>query len=291
MISENYSEMYNRQFHLINKSPLFDIEASSACNEACFFCPRSVMRRRAKHMTEETMELLLDWLPSNATVMFSGLGESILNPFLPEFVEGLKERGIGSCLITNGVLLDTPRVEKLIDAGIQEIQVSLHSLDEDEYQNVTVRGGNLPQVIENLHKLTERYSGKIRLNIVNVGQDSRMLESLSTFASEIGAEYFERQLHNRGGTIKTKHVSLQDKRLCGIHAAVTLITSDGDILSCVNDASGDSTPGNIRDMSWTDTMAWKIRNLESGLTNFDQCSGCNDEYRWTILEQGSVDHR
>ena len=291
MMTTIFSENYLRQFELIDNSPLFDIEASSACNEACFFCPRSEMRRTTNHMTRETMELLIGWLPDDATVMFSGLGESILNPLLPEFINRLKERGIGSCLITNGVLLDTQRVSSLVDAGIQEIQVSLHSLDEEEYQNITVRGGNLPQVTQNLHQLAGNYSGKIRLNVVNTGHDPKMLDELSSFASEIGAEYFERRLHNRGGTIETAHVSVQDKGLCGIHAAVTFITSDGDILSCVNDAGGHSTPGNIRDMSWEDAMLWKIHNLESGLSEFAACLECNDEYRWTILKQRSVDHR
>ena len=159
------------------------------------------------------MELLIDWLPDDATVMFSGLGESILNPILPEFIIRLKERGIGSCLITNGVLLDTQRASNLIDSGIEEIQVSLHSLAEEEYQEITVRGGDLPLVNQNLQSLAKNYSGKIRLNVVNTGQDPKMLEQLSSFASEIGAEYFERRLHNRGGTIETNHEPLQDMGL------------------------------------------------------------------------------
>jgi len=291
MMTTAYSEFYLRQFDLIADSSLFDIEASSACNESCFFCPRSEMRRTTKHMTRTTMELLIDWLPDDATVMFSGLGESIMNPLLPEFIIRLKDRGIGSCLITNGVLLDSQRVSNLVDAGIQEIQVSLHSLAEEEYQDITVRGGDLPQVTKNLHSLAENYSGKIRLNVVNTGQDPKMLEQLSSFASEIGAEYFERRLHNRGGTIETDREPLQDTGLCGIHAAVTFITSDGDILSCVNDAGGDSTPGNIRNMSWKDIMSWKIHNLESRLQSFDACLKCDDEYRWTILKQRGVEHR
>ena len=290
-MTTSYSDLYLRQFELISEAPLFDIEASSSCNEACYFCPRSEMRRTTKHMNRETMELLIDWLPDDATVMLSGLGESILNPILPEFIIRLKERGIGSCLITNGVLLDTQRVSNLIDSGIEEIQVSLHSLAEEEYQEITVHGGDLPRVNQNLQSLAKNYSGKIRLNVVNTGQDPKMLEQLSSFASEIGAEYFERRLHNRGGTIETNHEPLQDMGLCGIHSAVTFITSDGDILSCVNDAAGNSTPGNIRNMSWKETVSWKIENLESRLQSFEACLKCNDEYRWTILEQKGVDHR
>ncbi|MCS3923594.1 hypothetical protein [Methanosalsum natronophilum] len=71
------SQVLEAQISLMDGSPLFDIEASSICNLECNFCPRSKIIRKNNFLDPDLFKVLCNWLPENAVVMFSGLG----NPF------------------------------------------------------------------------------------------------------------------------------------------------------------------------------------------------------------------
>jgi wyosine [tRNA(Phe)-imidazoG37] synthetase (radical SAM superfamily) len=93
---------------LIN-NPLFDVEASSACNINCSFCPRTKLARKQTIMWPEIFAYVLKFLPQNAVVMFAGFGEPLLNKNLEIYIRQLKDRNISSCIITNGILLASER--------------------------------------------------------------------------------------------------------------------------------------------------------------------------------------
>lgn len=121
---------------VLEQRPLFDVEAASACNMECAFCPRDAMTRSEQIMSLETFERVRAFLPDGAVVMFSGLGDALLNPHLERFVAALRARSIGACVITNGLRLMPPRARSLIDAGLEEFQVSVHGLDGEALQRV-----------------------------------------------------------------------------------------------------------------------------------------------------------
>ena len=107
-----------------DRAPLFDIEASAACNLSCRFCPRGDLTRPQRIMTPDTFAAVERFLPPGAVVMFAGLGEPLANPHLPDFIARLRRRGASACIITNGLLLTAARAQQLLAAGIDQIQVS-----------------------------------------------------------------------------------------------------------------------------------------------------------------------
>lgn len=280
---------HSRNLALLEEPPLIDIEAASACNITCSFCPRSEMSRPARLMSEQTFAQVLALLPDNATVMFSGLGDSLLNPRLEQFVAALTERRISPCLITNGIRLTPERQQSLADAGLAQIQISVHGLDPGTLAPIVTRGANPARVLANLEHLAAWRPAtlRVRLNLVETPDNAHARPAVRELADRLGFGFFYRRLHTRGGTVDSSRSSSSCSG-CGIFGAVTFITVEGDVLPCVNDVRGEGRLGHVRDLSWP-TLRERKRDVISQGAWFSACEHCNDDYRWVILAQGGVD--
>ena len=273
---------------LMQRAPLFDMELSATCNLSCAFCPRTAIARRARRMSDKTFDALLDFLPEDAVAMLSGLGEATLDPALPDRVRRLTERGVSTCIITNGVLL-TPALQRaLFRAGIAQLQVSVHGLTEDDLSRVILRGAQPSRVRANLEHLARHRPPevRVRINVVETEHNAAAIHEVFAFAHRLGFQHFWRRQHNRGGsagaTDRVPHGG------CGIFASVTFISVDGQVLPCVNDVAGRYGPGNIRALTCREVMDWKGEVIARDRW-FPPCATCNDDYRWVLLGQGRLD--
>ncbi len=278
----------SRNLALLEEPPLFDIEAASACNIVCSFCPRSEMSRPARLMSAQTFDQVKALLPSNAVVMFSGLGDSLLNAQLEGFVAALTERQISACVITNGIRLTAERQRSLIDAGLSQIQVSVHGLDVETLARIVPRGANPTRVLANLEALAKQRPAtlRVRLNFVETPDNAHARSEVQALADRLGFEFYYRRLHSRGGTVASPRDNTSCSG-CGIFGAVTFITVDGDILPCVNDVRGEGRLGHVSELDWP-TLRQRKHAIIAGDEWFSACKSCNDDYRWIILGQGSV---
>jgi MoaA/NifB/PqqE/SkfB family radical SAM enzyme len=82
-------------------------------------------------------------------VLFGGLGEPLAHPDIVEMIRQLKSLGCFIELITNGTLLDPSLSEKLIDAGLDMLWISLDGATPESYRDVRL-GAALPEVLANL---------------------------------------------------------------------------------------------------------------------------------------------
>jgi MoaA/NifB/PqqE/SkfB family radical SAM enzyme len=100
------------------------------CNLDCGYCneydevskpvPLAEMKRR--------LDLLADMGTSMITI--SG-GEPLLHPELEEVIRHMRKRGMYTGMITNGFLLSKDRIEKLNDAGLEYLQISIDNVTPD----------------------------------------------------------------------------------------------------------------------------------------------------------------
>ena len=274
---------------LLGNAPLFDIEAASACNLACTFCPRSQLGRPREPMDPGAFEAVLRFLPDDAVVMFSGLGEPLLNPHLEEFVRALKARGISSCVITNGLLLTPERQQALLEAGLDQFQVSVHAVSPEAWRTLAGREHGQDRLLANLEYLAaHRPVGlRVQLNLVVTGEFPEETARVGELAEGLGFALFARRLHSRGGKIRSGRGG-EPVRGCGIFATVTFISAQGDVLGCANDVQGKSWLGSTGTLTWRRVLEWKRDRILKG-AEFATCAGCDDDYRWAILAQGGVD--
>ncbi|MCP2520843.1 GTP 3',8-cyclase MoaA [Candidatus Aminicenantes bacterium AC-708-M15] len=93
-------------------------------------------------------------------------GEPLLRKNLPDFItKALSIKGIEDfSLTTNGILLGE-FVNELWNAGLRRINISLDTLDEEKYREIT-QGGDLKKVLNSLEKAINRGFDPIKINVV-----------------------------------------------------------------------------------------------------------------------------
>jgi Molybdenum cofactor biosynthesis enzyme len=267
---------------LLSNKPLFDVEVSSMCNAKCTFCPRTQLNFVNGIMNCDTMRTISEWIPSNSSIILSGMGEPLLNPNIEYFIKKLKLRENDVSIITNGSLLNRKRIERLIESNVDEIQVSFQTTVKEKYQSVMV-GLEQNIVMKNIELLQSLGSKKIKLRLNSVCKMTKKEEGeFVKYAKNNGFTPFIRTMHSRGGLLYTPDVK---KTGCGIFPSTTFISWDGGIKRCSNDRLGDDI-GNIFEDNFNDILALKEKILKDHVPQI--CRNCDDEYRWIILESKNV---
>lgn len=279
-------EVLARSLRLMERPPLFDLELVSACNVVCVFCPRQEMQRSARVMSEGTFAQVLRLLPAGADAMLSGLGDSTMHPRLGRFVADLRAIGVRPTLITNGVLLTAELQDRLIDAGIHEVQISVHGDTPDGVRSVVPKGAQPQRVRAQVERLAATSRVLVRINYVETESNVNERPAVEAWASSIGARFFYRRLHNRGGAIGEGR-SARGCEACGIFPSVTFVSADGLVFPCVNDVQGEGALGHVGSLTWESIQEWKRQTMRTGAW-FPPCRTCDDDYRWVILDQGGI---
>lgn len=111
------------------------IEITNICNLNCHFCPKH--ERQNRSMTVDEFELITDKLQGRITFLYFHLmGEPLLHPHLPQFIETARRKGFHTVLTSNGTLLD--RATSLLDTLPHKIQLSLHSHESNGRDNLAL---------------------------------------------------------------------------------------------------------------------------------------------------------
>src|SRR5712692_1940064 len=101
------------------------------CNLACTYC--NEFDDFSKPVPLEEMKSRLDILAGMGTsvITISG-GEPLMHPEMDQIIRHIRHRGMIAGMITNGFLLDRKTIEKLNDAGLEHLQISIDNAVPDE---------------------------------------------------------------------------------------------------------------------------------------------------------------
>lgn len=121
-----------RRWVLPDRFHRVEVETSSRCNRACFYCPVAVAPRADHRMEEPLYETILDQL---AAMHFRGrfsphfYGEPLLDPRLPAWLARARARLPRASLVvyTNGDALTPRNAQALIDAGVDLVLLTLEA--------------------------------------------------------------------------------------------------------------------------------------------------------------------
>lgn len=132
------------------------IDVSDACNLACAVCSREVDwdRRRVSLLKLERFVHVYDQVRP-VYLSLSGYGETLLNRELPDMVAHATRAGSQVTVVTNGTLLDHSRVDRLLDAGLAKLKVSIDAGTPEVYARVR-EGAELEPVLRNVERVLTR---------------------------------------------------------------------------------------------------------------------------------------
>lgn len=135
------------------------LEVTNRCNLLCTTCPRTYVELEPPaDMSWELFTRIVDQAEGVTRAVLHGVGEPMLVKALPRMVRYLKDRGVYVLFNTNGTVLSEKNGRALIDAGLDELRVSLDASTRESY--VAVRGkdyfGRILKNVRAFRELQER---------------------------------------------------------------------------------------------------------------------------------------
>ncbi|WP_131196702.1 radical SAM protein [Lichenihabitans psoromatis] len=115
------------------------LEVTNRCNLLCTTCPRTYVELEPPaDLSWDLFRSIVDQIPQLSRAVLHGVGEPMLVKNLPKMVRYLKDRGTYVLFNTNGTVLNDRNGRALIDAGLDELRVSLDASTRESY--LAVRG-------------------------------------------------------------------------------------------------------------------------------------------------------
>ena len=168
------------------------------CNLDCGYC--NEYDDVSKPVPLEEMKRRLDMLADMGTsiITISG-GEPLMHPELDDVIRHIRKRGMIAGLITNGFFLNRERIERLNDAGLEHLQISIDNAAPDE-----VSKKSLKSLDGRLEMLSEWAEFQVNINSV-LGSGVKNSEDalkIAHRAVELGFTSTVGIIHDHNGQLK-----------------------------------------------------------------------------------------
>jgi MoaA/NifB/PqqE/SkfB family radical SAM enzyme len=168
------------------------LETTNRCNLLCTTCPRTYEDLEPPaDMSWQLFTSIVDQIPSIQRAVLHGVGEPMLVKSLPRMVRYLKQRGTYVLFNTNGTVLNERNGRALIDAGLDELRVSLDAANAKSFR--AIRGkdyfGRILKNVSNFRALQEREQRehpRVSLWITGLKDTVAQLPQFVQIAADIG---------------------------------------------------------------------------------------------------------
>ncbi|HTV44769.1 MAG TPA: radical SAM protein [Stellaceae bacterium] len=179
------------------------LETTNRCNLLCTTCPRTFEALEPPgDMSWELFARIVDQFPRIARVVLHGVGEPMMVPALPRMIRYLKDRGSYVLFNSNGTLLTARKGRELIEAGLDELRLSLDAAEPEAF--ALVRGRDLfTRILRNIRnfRVLQRELGaatpRVSLWLTGLQETIGQLPAFVRLAHEIGIEevYLQRLVY------------------------------------------------------------------------------------------------
>jgi MoaA/NifB/PqqE/SkfB family radical SAM enzyme len=168
------------------------------CNLSCAYC--NEYDKVSKPVPLDEMERRIDHLGRLGTsiITISG-GEPLTHPELDDVIRRMRKVGAMAGMITNGYLLNKERIERLNDAGLDHMQISIDNINPDD-----VSMKSLKVLDKKLEMLAEFAEFHVNINSVVGGgiKDPNDALVISKRALELGFSNTIGIIHDGDGQLK-----------------------------------------------------------------------------------------
>ena len=179
------------------------LETTNRCNLLCTTCPRTYEDLEPPaDMSWDLFTSIVDQFPNISRVVLHGIGEPMMVKDLPRMVRYLKDRGTYVLFNTNGTLLRPKKGRELIDAGLDELRVSLDAAEANAFKQVRGRDWfdrivrNVREFVELQQRLGKR-EPRLSLWLTGLRETLEQLPAFVRLAADVGvpAVHLQRLVH------------------------------------------------------------------------------------------------
>ncbi|MCJ7545459.1 MAG: radical SAM protein [Deltaproteobacteria bacterium] len=164
-----------------------ELDLTSECTRACPECP-SATAIHHHSLSMEFVERLFGYLEGRTRGLILTGGEPTMAPLFPRALHMARLRGFEEiAVVTNGSLLDLPRIAEALLAYVTTIRLSMYDWDEGSHEDV----GRTLRKIESLRNLIERTGSKLQIGISFLTSTNRamLLGKMAESVQSVGAHW------------------------------------------------------------------------------------------------------
>lgn len=304
------------------------IDPTNKCNFRCEFCPtadKALLRQVGRPSAAMSMELFrkiaddLKCFPQKLKLasLYKD-GEPLMNPHFPEMIRYLKDADVAERIWTktNGSALRPELNQKLIDAGLDMICISVEAVSTEGYLRVAKARVDYDAFRANVADLySRRGSCEIYIKIAdsdlsknevdNFYADFQSISTKIAVEKLMGWSYSDIKDFTLGTNPDTYDgLPLIEKKVCAYPFYVMAVNADGSVSLCGNDWAHGTVIGNVKDQHlqeiWHSEALYEFRKtmLEDRRNDIPVCANCYylkivpdniDEYSKVILEKLDIE--
>ncbi|AIJ05922.1 molybdenum cofactor biosynthesis protein A [Methanocaldococcus bathoardescens] len=166
----------------------FRISVTNKCNLQCFYCHKEGHNSdNNRYMTAEEIGIIAKTSTKFGVrkIKISG-GEPLLRKDICEIIENIRDEKIKDIsLTTNGILLEH-LADKLKDAGLNRVNVSLDTLNPELYKKIT-KFEDVERVINGIKKAIDVGLTPLKVNFLAMSLNIKDLQNIMEFCRDVGA--------------------------------------------------------------------------------------------------------
>ena len=238
------------------------VEITNICNMNCSFCHGH--SRSPRQMSEAEYAHVLAQLAGKTQYIYHHLmGEPLVHPLLPRFIEMACQAGFRPMLTTNGTLLDRLG-DSILLPGLHKINISLHSFEGDRRDAHTQYLRQVAEFAEKANKKGILISLRLWNNGCDEGKNSTAMETLRACLpgdwteNTRGYRIRDRLFLEWGDRFAWPDQQAPDAGDClfchGLKDHFGIL-SDGTVVPCCLDSDGVITLGNVFRQELSDILA------------------------------------
>ncbi len=272
------------------------VDVSYICNSKCPHCPYSQFTdiresyKDTPFMSPEIFRKIAEECSIFGSLLrITGGGEPLLHPQIIGLIEFAKTIGTRVGLITNGSLLTPNKVDRLLDTGIDAIDISADAADQETYSKIRV-GLNFDKLVENVRYLVNKRdrmgsNTKVIVSIINQKAIIGKLESAVAFWEDIADNVQVRKYLAWDAKYESDTGDatpfITNRVPCPYPFERVEIDSRGKVLLCSHDVAGETDLGNVKDTPLTDIWRgekfsmYRQMLLEGRYSDIGVCSKCS----------------
>lgn len=301
--------------------PVFQLETTNVCNMKCVMCPRTTkMERKLGFMDTDTFQAIVDQLSPHEdakwqdwiqlvekdfmvnskaytedyfyfmicaqTLILHGFGEPILDKTLPEKIAIAAKKGLPTYFSMNPVNIDLDKMEKLGEAGLMFLKLSLEGLSNDVQQYYRGRidktiDDSIGKILATIDLFEKRgFPTKIILTKLNFKNDLEEQEKYINFWKQYPVMVYVKNQHNRWlyeEEQATENTAEYLQRYCEFPWSSVSILYDGTVVPCPLEYEGILNMGNIKEQTleeiWNSEKYQQFREMHAN-GNFPEGHFC-----------------
>lgn len=289
-----------------------EIDICSACNLACSFCFHAdkpgIKQSGIKFglmdmgLFKKIINDLKGFPDQIKKVRLFEFGEPLLHPQLPDMIRLLKESGVTEYVetTTNGLLLTPELSNKLVESGLDRINISVNGITSEQYRQLTGHVFDRERFLDNLRYLYENKKSchvYIKLSddgTVSENDKAEFYRLYDNVCDEIFIERLSpiwRDTDVNGsleGQLGPYGQELKYKKVCPLIFTRFVINSDGVAVACCVDWKRQYVVGDLKTQNACDVWNGapmrhlQLKHLEGSRETVPMCNGCNALMSCTI---------